>query len=428
MAPQKSFENKFFLADVIDSPVYEPTGELAGTIINLTIMLGDKYPKLPQVLIQTSVNGEKRLASRSQFKDFCSERPILLVPPSELSRIEEIPEQVLVKSIWDKQIVDISDARVVRVNDLEIAELKGELHLIGVDIGIRGLFRRMGWEKWLCPIVEKFRGEVKNDVISWDFVESLPTNFSRIKLTVPSQKIKDLHPADLADILDDLSVHEGLNFIKALDDETAAETLAEAESETQLQIITHMPSEKASDLLEEMEPDEAVDILQDLDKRKAEEILEHMEREEASEVRELLKHEENSAGGLMSTGYATIYDDFTIAEAFSYLRLVALDLEIIYYIYVLDRKDHLRGVVSIRNLIVADPNVQVVKVMNDKVIHVSPETCQEEVANLISKYDLIALPVVDPDLRMLGVVSVDDVINLLMDHMPRVWKRRALSS
>ncbi len=427
MTTPKEIEQRFFLADLIGSWVGDPSSAKAGKIADFTLALGDKFPRLGQAVIQGE--GEDRyLARRDQFQNFGRGNLKLMVQLSELPKVGGIPDQVMARSIWDKQIVDTSDARVVRVNDLEIVEVKGDLRLVGVDIGFRGLMRRLGFENFVCPVLERFKFPVKNEIIGWDIVESIPTNFSHLRLTVSSQKIKDLHPADLADILDDLSVQEGLSIIRSLDTETAAETLAEAESETQVQLIGQLSPERASDILEEMEPDEAVDILQDLDQKKANEILSHMDGEEASDVRELLKHEENTAGGLMSTGFATIFEEFTVKDAFSHLRLVAVDLEIIYYLYVVDHHDHLKGVVSIRNLLVADPNVSVLTIMNDKVIQVTPETPQEEVATLISKYDLLALPVTGKSGEILGVVTVDDVIDLLLDHMPKMWKRRAITS
>ncbi|MBF0410298.1 MAG: magnesium transporter [Candidatus Riflebacteria bacterium] len=423
-----SSDKKHFLADIIDSSVVNASGEIVGKIFDLNLLLGDKYPRFSGIIISSNDGKTKFAAKLSDFSAFRIGKFVLTTPTSSLAQFEDVPQQVLAKSIWDKQIVDISDARVLRVNDLHLAEVKDELRLIGVDIGLKGLIRRMGWENWLCPFLKKLRLPVESEIIAWDLVESLPTRFSQLKLTVASQKIHELHPADIADILEDLSLHEGLNLIRTLDNETAAETLAEVESETQIQIIENMPSEKASDILEEMEPDEAADILQDIDETKAAEILWHMDKEEAGEVRELLKHEENTAGGLMSTGFATIYEEFTVNEAFSHLRLVALDLEIIYYIYVLDHSDKLIGVISIRDLLVGKPNTPVTEIMNHKIISVTADAPEEEVASLISKYNLLALPVLDEKECIMGVVTVDDVMELLMDNMPKVWKRRALSS
>jgi len=427
MPTGQDLEARFFLADLVGAEVRSPDEASPCRIVDFTLLLGEKYPRLSHIVVETAA-GERHLARRDQFSRFASGALELMQSANSLPHLSDVPDSVLVRNIWDKQIVDTSDARVVRVNDLQIAEVKGELRLLGVDVGFRGLLRRLGFERFLCPLIERFSGPLKNEIIGWDIVESVPTNFTHLKLAVPSQKIRELHPADLADILDDLSVQEGLSLLKGLDTETAAETLAEAEAETQAQIIAEMPSERASDILEEMEPDEAVDILQDLEEDKAAEILSHMDAEEASDVRELLKHPENTAGGLMSMGFATIFEEFSVDEAFKHLRLMAVDLEIIYYLYVVAKNDRLLGVVSIRDLLVANPTSRVTEIMNDKLIFVTPDTPQEEVAALISKYDLLALPVLDEDGGMVGVVTIDDVIELLLDNMPRMWKRRALTS
>lgn len=421
-------EQKHFLADLLDASVFDNAGHPIGKIVDLTLMLGDRLPRLPQIVIHLHDSGEKRLFRRDQIQEVSPGRLVLGSLPSEGALFEGIPDQVLVRSILDKQIVDMSDARVVRVNDLQIADWKGDFRLIGVDIGLRGLLRRLGWEGWVLPLLQKIRVPLEHDLIPWDLVESVPVNFSHLRLTVPSQKMREMHPADLADILDDLSVHEGLNLIRSLDPETAAETLAEAEDETSAQIISQMAPEKASDILEEMNPDDAADILQDLDENKAEEILQHMQADEAGDVRELLGHDEDTAGGMMSTGFATIFEDFTVDDALRHLRLLAPDLEIIYYLYVTDAKGVLKGVVSIRDLLVSGPSTPVASIVTDKLIFVQADTPKEEVASLISKYDLLAMPVLDEDGTIMGVVTIDDVIELLLDHMPKVWKRRALSS
>lgn len=421
-------EQTFYLADFIDSKVTDSTGRVIGQVVDFTYLVGSKFPKINQAVVEDPERRERFLVPRERFTSFGLPGFVLPSPIGEQIRVQDAPEQMLARSIWDKQIIDTSDVRVVRVNDLQIAEIRGDWHLIGVDVGFRGLLRRLGFERWLTPILKTFRLPVGQEVIGWDLIQSFPTGFSPLKLAVPSNKIKDMHPADLADILEDLSVHEGVSLIQTLDDETAAETLAEADPETQAQIIASLPSHEASDILEEMEPDEAVDILQDLEQDKAAEILAHMEKEEASEVRELLKHDENTAGGLMSTGFATIHEEFKVADAFSHLRLIAIDLEIIYYLYVVDACERLKGVVSIRDLLMADPAAPITGIMNKELIFVSSETPQEEVASVISKYNLLALPVLDGGGVLLGVVTVDDVMELLLENMPRMWKRRALTS
>ncbi|RCK78769.1 MAG: Mg/Co/Ni transporter MgtE / CBS domain [Candidatus Ozemobacter sibiricus] len=424
----QSAEKKYFLADLVGAPVIDPAGAVIGRVVDFTFLVGGKYPKINQAVLQLAGEADQRLVPRERFQTFGPATFALSSSPTDLPWLSSAPDQYLARSIWDKQIIDTSDVRVVRVNDLQIAEVRGEWFLIAVDVGLQGLLRRLGFDRWVCPLMERLHWPVRHEVIAWDLIQSFPTGMSPLKLAVPSNKVQDMHPADLADILEDLSVHEGVSLIQTLDDETAAETLAEADPETQVQIIASLPSHEASDILEEMEPDEAVDILQDLDDQKAAEILSHMEPSEASDVRELLKHAENTAGGLMSTGYATIYEEFTVADAFKHLRLVAIDLEIIYYLYVVDHQDRLKGVVSIRNLLVADPAAPVTSIMNRDLIFVAPEAPQEEVATLIARYNLLALPVLGLAGDLLGVVTVDDVMDLLLENMPRMWKRRALTS
>jgi len=209
-------ETKYFLADLIGAEIRSTEGAVPARIVDFTLLLGEKYPRLSHIVIECDA-GERRLVRRDQFARFAPDSLELAQAESDLPLLSDVPDSVLVRNIWDKQIVDTSDARVVRVNDLQIAEVKGELRLLGVDVGFRGLLRRLGFEKFLCPLIERFSGPLKNEIIGWDIVESVPTNFTHLKLAVPSQKIRELHPADLADILDDLSVQEGLSLLKGLD-------------------------------------------------------------------------------------------------------------------------------------------------------------------------------------------------------------------
>ena len=260
-------------------------------------------------------------------------------------------------------------------------------------------------------------------MVPWEVVDPIETELSRAKRHAVYTKLAKLHPADIADIMEELTPGERAAVLATLDEATAAETITEAEPEVQASMVQMMEPEKAADILEEMEPDEAADILSDLPEAKAEELLETMEPAEAQEVEELLEHEEDTAGGLMTTEHVAFRPTLTAGEAIKRIREEAKDAETIYYLYVTDPQERLLGVFSLRELILADPGQRLEQIMHAEVVSVRPDTALREVAELQTKYNLLALPVVGGEGELLGIITVDDVLNLIL---PMIWKKRAV--
>ena len=221
---------------------------------------------------------------------------------------------------------------------------------VAVDIGLRGLARRLG--------VEFLFKKRENHFVWWHSIQHLEEKTANLKLVSDRAQLDKLHPADLADILEDLDYKKRTDFIEDLDVETAAEAFAEMEADTQIEILEHLGSQQAADLLEEMPPDEAADLLGELPEEKADELLNLMEPEEAQEVRELMEHEEGTAGALMTTEFIALPPDLTVAEAFPELRKQAAEAETIYYLYILGEGETLLGVVSLRELLIAEPEAK----------------------------------------------------------------------
>jgi Mg2+ transporter MgtE len=222
-----------------------------------------------------------------------------------------------------------------------------------------------------------------------------------------------------------MTADERVAVFQQLDLETAAEALQEVEPEMQAAIVSDLPEERAADILEEMDPDEAADLLQDLPEDRRDELVELMDKEEAQDVEELLTHSEDSAGGIMTTDFVALPRELTAAQAIDELRAKKPDPQLTYYLYVVDGEGKLEGVLSLRDLVVASPETKVSEIMDPNVLKVDAETPKEEVAALIAKYDLLAMPVVDARKKLLGTVTVDDVVELML---PRGWKKRSLRS
>ncbi len=407
----------FFLAGLIGAPVYSESGRQSGKITDFTLSLRNNWPCFDQAIVFDFNSGRNKVAPREFFSRFSPEKFILACSINDLADYQPSEKRPVATELWDKSVIDTVNVRTVQVNDLEVVtDESGEIWVSGIDISFRAALRRLGIETYLGSLVNRIGFFLQPDIITWDKIIGFNDQFSALTTELTSDNFQNLHPADLAEILEELEDSERLSVIETLDDDVAAETIAEADSETQLQIIEQLDTETASDIIEEMDPDEAADLLQDMDQDRAREILDHMDLDEASDVKKLLQHDEYTAGGIMTTEYAAIFEDFTVANAFSHMRLVAPDIEIIYYMYVLDNQDRLKGVISIRDLLSAAPGMPVAELMDTDLVTVSPETPQEEVATILNKYDFMAIPVVTGQGQILGVVTVDDVMDVIEEE------------
>jgi len=325
--------------------------------------------------------------------------------------------------VLDQQIVDTEGKRLVRVNDLQLARAGNQFVLTGVDVSGQGLLRRLGLEKIGRTIGNVIN--ITNDtvVIPWEFVASIEHD-DPLRLSVSQNKLVKMPPADIAAIVDELDRHTTTALLEGFNNEALADTLEESSPDLQMTILSNMSQERAADILGEMDPDEAADLLADLPNGTSEALLGLMEKEEALDVRTLLKYPEDSAGGIMTTEFAQVPDNITVQEALAYLRESeeAQEDEIMYYVHILDDDRHLKGIVTLRDMVMADPASSLEKWQQSEQVTTEPLTPQEDVAYLIAKYDLLSIPVIDPESKeMLGIVTVDDAIDIVL---PTAWKKR----
>jgi len=326
----------------------------------------------------------------------------------------------LVRDVLDKQIIDTNGMRVVRVNDLELTRVNGGVYVANVDISGAGLIRRLGLGSLAERIGDRPRTSELPSIISWDNIELLSSD-QPMRLKVPTSKMAELHPADLAEILSDLTRQEGSKFLEALDLETLADTLEEVEPDFQVSLIERMSDDRVADVLEEMAPDEAADLLAELPEDRSHDLLELMEDDDAEDVRKLLTYPEDTAGGIMNTEFFTVPAYLNAAQVMERLRETAPEAETIYYIYVTDQEDHLLGVFSLRQLVLAQLDAPVTEFMEKRVVTVDVMDSQDECAQVVSKYNLLAVPVVDEGKCIHGIVTADDALDKII---PTAWKKR----
>jgi len=329
------FFGELFVSEILKKLVLDPKGEELGRVRDIVLVKGEKFPKVSALIIV-----RKKGMFNLPWADLniFNKRIISAKIYGESLQSYEFGENdlLIVRDILDKQIVDANGAKVVRVNDIKLEGYNSEAILVAVDVGMRGIMRRLGVERSGEDLMKLFNKRIPYSLISWNYIQPLEPKLSTISLTVPRQMVSELHPADIADIISQISHKEGASFFKELDVETAAEALSELEPDVQAAIITGMDTDKAADIIEEMPPDEAADVLSDLPMDKAKEILEQVEKEEAEDIQELLSHEEDTAGGIMTNEFIAYAPETTVKKAIENFKKDSEEVETVYYIYVTD--------------------------------------------------------------------------------------------
>ncbi|HZS87134.1 MAG TPA: CBS domain-containing protein [Chloroflexota bacterium] len=409
-----------FFSEIVGRSVVDSASHHVGKVVDLVVSSDATYPIITAIAV--AAKGRKNPTFVPWEEVVSLEQPVVL--RHGLDQIKpHAPrdgELCLGTQILDRQIVDVEGHKVVRANDLRLARTNGHYRLIGVDIGGQALLRRLG----LYPLSKRLGMDAKENFIAWEDVDPLASrDVKGIKLRVSHDALSKLHPADIAEIVEELSIKEGVALLESMDDETVAEALEEVAPEKQVSLLQEMTNARAADILEEMDPDDAADVLGDMSEEKQLELLREMEPEERVEVRELLGYPEYSAGGIMTTEYLAVPVTFTAAQAMERLRAEANKVDVIDYIYVVAdmESEELLGVLSLRDLIVAAPETPVRQLMKEDPVSLRTEDDQEHAARVIAKYNLLAVPVVDAQNRLQGIVTVDDAIDIIL---PTAWKKR----
>lgn len=407
---------ELYISSVLHKNIINPSGQVIGKLCDVAIAPGDTLPIVTGLLLRRGkhvhvVPWQKVVLFNSVVVSVTGMAADYPVYDKQSGSI------LLRRDVLDKQIVDVNGAKVVRVNDVKLSPYEDLLCIFSVDIGFRGLLRRIGYER-LWSLVQK---DIPQSEIGWQFVNHLEINAAGLTLSMAREQLAEMHPSDIAEIIANVPRNSVQQVLNSLDHETAGEAIHELEPELRTRIISQMDSEHASDILEEMSPDEAADVLGDLPDEKAQELLGLMDKGEAGELQELMGHEDDTAGGLMNHEFIAITANTTVGNALNKIKRQAEEVETIYYAYVLDADERLVGVVSLRELLIGNPDLPVSEVMAEHLKTVDFETEPEEILALLAKYDLIAVPVLDEEGKMAGVITIDDVVELFL---PYALKRR----
>lgn len=413
--------SNFALTELLKTPVFDSSGVLAGRVREVTLSPQDDPIRLSALVVRTR-SGEDRLLGIAQVDSI---NGIIKTH----TRSAEWPAfsgaeglLLLERDLLDQQIIDVHGRKVVRVNDVDLHQDFSNHHLAiklaAVDVGARGAVRRLLRGLVPRPALRALLRKIPEKMIPWEFVDLIEIDPARrIKLKISHERLAKLHPADIADIVEELAPADREAVFETLDEEVAAEALEEIEPKTQRSIVESLDSDRAADIVEEMDPDAAADLLGDLTEERSQEILEEMEPEQREEVSELLEFNENTAAGRMTTEYLALPSAATVDKAIEHLRKFEGGIEGIVTIYLLDDSGKLVGAVPLSNLVLASPDTPLATLSVEPLISCNAGCAEKDVAELFDKYNLLTLPVVDGEGILTGVITADDVISLLRGKM-----------
>lgn len=411
----------FYLSSIIGKEAFDSDGDAIGVIRDLLLSAMPPGRNDPGHQLVTGVR--LRIKKELHYYFFSSfrvvkAREMINVSCNELIEMgnEEVENGLLlVENILDKQIVDLNGRKLVRVNDVRLVTLPAGTFAIAVDIGIEGLLRRIGLAPPIKRILSLFKINIPAKFILWDDVQAIDYSNLNIRLSKSYAKLHTLHPSDIADILEDLGKKSSMSVFSALDEEKAADVLEELETHTQIHIVENLPVGKAADVLEKMPADEVADILDELEDEKAELLLKEMDMESSQEVRELLEYDDHLVGSLMTTDYLSFSASKTVEEVLDELRAKKPEAAELYNLFVIEKNDELTGTFNLRDLVVAEPNLMISEIMKSEPVYLFDDQNTRAIAGIVSKYNLLAVPVVDRNHLLQGMVVVDDVVEDLIN-------------
>jgi magnesium transporter len=412
-----------YLTEILGLPVYDSSGTKVGKVSEVAAQLGSHPPRVKMLILATARKGKLRAVPFEHVAGLSPDHLTLNIPKEQIEKFEPDDSLLLLrKDLLDQQIIDVHGRKVVRVNDLTLQPRQvnhhTELLLSEVDAGVRGALRRLLKGAVPRSVIRKIEAHIKTVAIPWEVVNLIESDPRRqVKLNISHELLTTLHPADLADIVEELTHNERQAILTALDDVTAAEALSEVDPKLQVAIVEAMDPARAADIVEEMPPDAAADLLGDLSEETSSDLLEDMNQEDAAEIGELLEHPENSAGGLMTTEYIAVPSTADVRAARHLMSGIPDLPEHFSTLMLVDDQGKFAGSVPLSRLIVAADAEKLFALRSQPVLCIGVNASEEDVVDLFDKYNLLILPVVDSEERLVGVVTVDDVITLLRNKI-----------
>ncbi|PIT87946.1 MAG: hypothetical protein COU31_00060 [Candidatus Magasanikbacteria bacterium CG10_big_fil_rev_8_21_14_0_10_40_10] len=398
-----------YLSDIIGASILDQTNSKIGRVMDLAVKNDSEqnYPPVLGIVVKNKKDQDVKFIKIKDIERFSEKKVVIKKYYDEVAG-EFLPDKEAVylkKTVLDRQIVDLEGVRIVRVNDLQLGFIKDIMSLVAIDIGQAGLFRRLS-----------FFSTGKKELLEWKDIRLLG---NKIQLSTSAKDINKLHPADVANLIEKMNLNQGSLLLESMEEHMAARVLEEIEPEIQKILIEKLGPSRAAGLIQRMSVDELVDLIQLLPKHESKQFMEELPANTKKQhVRNILEYDEDTAGGLMTTEYISAYPEDTVDEVVQTIRRINHIHNSIYFIYVIDRTDKFMGVVSLRRLITADRTEKINKLMKSgkKIPTAKVDDELLEVANLMTKYNLYSTAVLDEEQRLLGVVTVDDIMRHFVPH------------
>jgi CBS domain-containing protein/flagellar motility protein MotE (MotC chaperone) len=421
--------NFIFLSEILHLPLFSAaTGRKIGRIVDLAARTSHVYPKITALIAQMNNGGEPVYIAWSHVRLTVFKKHVTVEYPldhDEVSPGAAESEILLKKTFLDKQIISTSGYKLVRVNDLQLlidnsSKDNPNLWLVHIDVGFKGLLRRLGWLNLINPVFHwLFARDIIDKFLTWKNVQ--PTTATNVHGSVimkaDSSKLSAIHPADLADILADLGIDERISLLESISPVTAAATLQEMPMSLRLQIAESLDNEKLASIIAEMQMDETVDFLSEFPPEKREALLSFLTQEKVAEIKDLTQLSAFSVGSIMNTSFLTAKPAQSVREVLKQVKTDTKHAELVYYIYIVDDEDHLQGLVTLRQLLAAKGTVPVSEIMRSNIVSVKIDSSIKRMAQVFFKYKFEAIPVVDEDDKLQGIITMGDALDAVFPEV-----------
>jgi magnesium transporter len=405
-------------------PVYDSSGKTIGSLMDMAFIDGEKYGEISHLVYSSRNKYRKKIPWRfvKEIRDNPDTKRLdadiyLNSPESELNPTFEQEKEFLVSRLVDKQIIDVDGLKVVRVNDVLLGKIEDKFCIAAVCVGAKSFIRSLAGEK----LGDFIGSRVGEHIIPWEFVEPLDPDIQKLHISLKRSKVAELHPADIADLMEDLTYKERELIFNSLGKEKAAQTMIESEPEVQKSFLRTMKLNNILEILENIPPNHAADIISLVPDHMKADIFRAMNRDAARRIREIMGYPDMSVGSIMHTEFVAVPVDFTAQKTIEFLRKNKPSSEKMYRIYVVDKEGRLQGFLPLGSLVTAPARERIQGLMRSRIIKLNITTSKQDAANALSKYNLFVLPVVDNDNMLKGVVKADDVIS---EVMPKAWKKK----
>ena len=417
-----TLQTTFYLSQILGKNFISPQAAVLGKIKDLLIDLSaqiftETEPIRPKVIsVKVQIGEDLKIYDFSSFQIIKAGNDLTIT----CYEVNEITDESQPNSLWlkenilDKQIVDITGRKLVRVNDVRLVLIPSGTYALAVDVGIEGLLRRIGIDRPIQKFLDPFKLGIPGKMILWDDIQAVDFSNANIKLSKPYAKLNTLHPSDLADIIEEMDKATRATVFAMLDEEQAADVLEEMEPHAQIHLVESLPVEKMADVLEKMPADEVADLLDGLEEERAEKLLNEMDKESSEEVRELLEYPDQVVGSIMTTDFLTFGEEMTVDEVLNAIRKEKPEPSYIYSIFVVDKKNKLISSIPLGEMVISEPHMKLKQIMDKDFISVYDDNDIDILADLVSKYNLLAVPVINKEKELEGVVVVEDIVEDLL--------------